>query len=364
MVQQKEAELLSFQPEPATTRADLGHGKPHRLSLTQQLAAYGDSLAIAREISDAEKRRKDPAQPVTLLIPEPPASAKYSYEILGKESRTTMPVSTGKRAKDGGEKDQSAGNGKIWTHKMVSPFEVPLPRPGGSGLGHKTNSSIGSMTTITSSGKPFGRSSYDAPPAASSNSSKTLQVPSGTDPVAHATSQAGSIYAGREHALRTKGSTLSTHSQHLAPPSMGSDVSVHKRSPRLPSPSGKSPRSSTERDRPVNTYHVVAGPGSEATDSAGSSLVSEPRSVSMTMRHSSGTTDGSTSRHRHSRSDAHQVSQSPEMPSVSEETPRPPQLLRLETVMAPKYHTERRIGGEAAPSPTKHRFGKIGKLFK
>ena len=357
MVQRKEQELLSFQQNPAATQSNLGYGKPqHRTSLTQQLAAYGDSLAIARELSDAEKRRKDPAQPVALVIPEPPASAKYSYEILGKETRTTMPVSSGKRAKD---VDIEAGNPKLWTHKMVSPFEVPLPRPAGSGPGHRANNSITSMTTITSSGKPFGRGTGDS--TSPSSSSKLLQVPSGTDPVAIAASQAGSIYAGRENALRTKSSTLSTHSQHLAPPSLGSDLSIHRKSPRLPSPSSKSPRSSSERDRPVNTYHVVAGPGSEPTDSAGSSLVSEPRSVGM--RHASGTTDGSSHRHRHSRSDGHQVSQSPEMPSVTEETPRP-QLLRLETVMAPKFHTERKAGGEAAPSPTKNRFGKIGKLFK
>lgn len=48
-----------------------------------------------------------------------------------------------------------------------------------------------------------------------------------------------------------------------------------------------------------------------------------------------------------------------------EETPRAPQILRLETVMAPKFHVEQKAGGLAAPSPTKNKFSsKFGKLFK
>lgn len=176
--------------------------------------------------------------------------------------------------------------------------------------------------------------------------------------------------------LRNKpSSTLSLTRGYLAPPqhSGGSDLSV-KKSPRVRSisPSYTSPRSSTERDRekPSAIYHVVAGPGSEPTDSANSSLVSEPRSG---VRHhgSHGGHGGSStltvgSRHRPTRSDPHSNTPSPDASHVlDEQTPRPPQLLRLETVMAPKFHIEQKAAGEAAPSPTKAKFGtKLGKLFR
>ena len=182
-------------------------------------------------------------------------------------------------------------------------------------------------------------------------------------------------FATQEPMLRNKpSSTLSAYSGHLAPPSstlLGSELAVYRKSPRLPSPSGRSPRSSSERERekPSTTYHVVAGPGSEAaTDSANSSLISEPRS---SHRHVSGGHHHSSDRLRPSGSSRgeghHSASQSPETPTAGvfgDDTPRQPQLLRLETVMAPKFHVETRAGGEAAPSPTKARFGKIGRLFK
>lgn len=176
-----------------------------------------------------------------------------------------------------------------------------------------------------------------------------------------------------EHGLRNKpSSTLSLSRGYLAPPqqSGGSDLSV-KKSPRMRSVSPSyttSPRSSTERDRerPSATYHVVAGPGSEPNDSANSSLVSEPRSGLRPHGHGGSSTVTIGSRHRHHRSESHSASPSPDTShALDEHTPRPPQLLRLETVMAPKFHVEQKAGGEAAPSPTKPKFGsKFGKLFR
>lgn len=175
-----------------------------------------------------------------------------------------------------------------------------------------------------------------------------------------------------EHGLRNKpSSTLSLSRNYLAPPqqSGGSDLSI-KKSPRLRSvsPSYTSPRSSTERDRekPSTIYHVVAGPGSEPNDSANSSLVSEPRSGLRPHGHGGSSTITIGSRHRHNRSESHSASPSPDASHAAEDqTPRPPQLLRLETVMAPKFHIEQKAGGEAAPSPTKAKFGsKLGKLFR
>lgn len=174
-----------------------------------------------------------------------------------------------------------------------------------------------------------------------------------------------------EPSLRNKpSSTLSLTRGYLAPPqqSGGSDLSV-KKSPRVRSisPSYTSPRSSSERERekPSAVYHVVAGPSSEATDSANSSLISEPRSGIRGHSTGSNLTIGS-SRHRSTRSDPPSASPSPDASHVNDEqTPRPPQLLRLETVMAPKFHIEQKAGGEAAPSPTKAKFGsKFGKLFR
>lgn len=175
-----------------------------------------------------------------------------------------------------------------------------------------------------------------------------------------------------EPGLRNKpSSNLSLSRGYLAPPqqSGGSDLSI-KKSPRVRSisPGYISPRSSGERERervpPV--YHVVAGPGSEPTDSANSSLVSEPRSSVRHHVHGGSSTITIGSRHRYNRSDPPSTSPSPDASHVlDEQTPRPPQLLRLETVMAPKFHIEQKAGGEAAPSPTKVKFGsKLGKLFR
>lgn len=51
--------------------------------------------------------------------------------------------------------------------------------------------------------------------------------------------------------------------------------------------------------------------------------------------------------------------------NMDDATPKQPQLMRLETVMAPKFHVEQKAGGIAAPSPTKNKFSsKFGKLFK
>lgn len=204
------------------------------------------------------------------------------------------------------------------------------------------------------------------------NSSATDQLP----PLPHSPAMSAA-QTSSELGLRNKpSSTLSISRGYLAPPqqSGGSDLSV-KKSPRVRSisPSYTSPRTSSERDnreRPSAVYHVVAGPGSEPTDSANSSLVSEPRSAVRQHGHHGGHGGSSTltvgSRHRSTRSDPHSSTPSPDTSTaLDEQTPRPPQLLRLETVMAPKFHIEQKAGGEAAPSPTKAKFGsKLGKLFR
>ena len=206
------------------------------------------------------------------------------------------------------------------------------------------------------------------------------EMPTGKSLGAHAAgtltssmiSHAQTVYNGRETALRNKASTLSANSSYLAPPHTGSDLSA-TRSARWPpsaSPSRRSPRSSMERDRvPSATYHVVAGHGSEATDSANSSLVSEPRSAVRPPEPAS-TLFATTPNHNKQKgarpdTNAKSLSNSPEMVLANDDTPRPhPQIVRLETTMAPKFHIEQRAGGEFAPSPTKSRFAtKIGKLF-
>jgi hypothetical protein len=170
-----------------------------------------------------------------------------------------------------------------------------------------------------------------------------------------------------DQSLKSKpSSNLSISRGYLAPPqqSGGSDLSIRKtHRMRSLSPSHTSPRTSGERDRPSATYVVVAGPGSEPTDSANSSLLSEPRS---SIRTASSATMYPKYRHASSRSDPPSASHSPDTSHVAEEqTPRAPQMLKLETVSAPKFHIEERAGGEAAPSPIKPKFGsKLGKLFR
>lgn len=150
MVKKKEEELLSYDPSETSQGSSA-----RRPSLSQQLAAYGDSLAIERELHDAERYRQNPHERIALTIPEPPASAKYSWEILGKETRTTMPVSKGQRAREKHDPPSSVvQQQKLWTHRMVSPYEVPLNRPGTHVGGHRHTPST---STITSSGKPLMR---------------------------------------------------------------------------------------------------------------------------------------------------------------------------------------------------------------
>lgn len=380
MVKRKQEELLSYDPSQSSQSS--GSRRP---SLSQQLAAYGDSLAIERELQSAEQNRQNPHEQIALTIPDPPASAKYSWEILGKESRTQMPVSKGQRAREKAEASSSVvQQQKLWTHRMVSPYEVPLNRPGTHVPGHRHTPSAGTITSGGKKGK-FGiykkvlsislsvslqYLSADGDGPVKAMSGLQINVPS-AEQVSHVP-QSPSLQPTFHHIgdqnLRNKpSSTLSISRNYLAPPQAAgsSDLSV-KKSPRLRSisPSQPSPRSSSERERekPSTTYHVVAGPGSEPTDSANSSLVSEPRSgVRMYA-----TGSNVSSRHRYSRSDPASASHSPEAQNALEEqTPRPPQLLRLETVSAPKFHIEQRAGGEAAPSPTKPKFGsKFGKLFK
>lgn len=358
MVKRKENELLSYDPSNSSEGSET-----RRPSLSQQLAAYGDSLAIERELNAAEQHRRNPQERIALTLADPPASAKYSYEILGKETRTAMPVSRGQKMKEVPEVAQSAQHQqKLWTHRMVSPYEVPLSRPGN---GHRHT---GSTSTLVSGAKA---------------TSSTLGVgvgglmPSAVDqPTAlPAQSTMGvTLQQVKDLNIRNKpSSNLSVSSKYLAPPQSGeSELSVRK-SPRFratsPSQTMLSPRSSSERerdysrDKPSTTYHVVAGPGSEPTDSANSSIVSEPRS---SIRYFSAASNLSATRHRHSRSDPPSASQSPDnSTALDESTPRAPQLLRLETVSAPKFHVEQKAAGEAAPSPIKPKFGsKLGKLFK
>lgn len=135
MVKRKEEELLSYTPR--TTASD----EARRPSLSQQLAAYGDSLAMERELLSAQHARRH--SPTGHEGPQ--STAKYSWEILGKETRTTMPVTKGQRAKD---KEKEANLQKMWTHKMVSPYEVPLTRPAGTSSGHRPASSISSVGTV------------------------------------------------------------------------------------------------------------------------------------------------------------------------------------------------------------------------
>jgi hypothetical protein len=150
MVKRKEEELLSYDSSQSSQNSSV-----RRPSLSQQLAAYGDSLAIERELQDAERHRQHPHEQIALSIPEAPASAKYSWEILGKETRTAMPVSKGQRASDIVEPPTSVVHQqKLWTHRMVSPYEVPLNRPGVQQSGHRHTLS---NSTITSSGKPLTR---------------------------------------------------------------------------------------------------------------------------------------------------------------------------------------------------------------
>lgn len=379
MVKKKEEELLSYDPSETSEGSSA-----RRPSLSQQLAAYGDSLAIERELHDAERYRQNPHERIALTIPDPPASAKYSWEILGKESRTKMPVSKGQRAREKQEAPSTVvQQQRLWTHRMVSPYEVPLNRPGTHVGGHRHTPST---STITSSGKPLTRGQ--------SIRHVSADVDIILSPVCHFTvvsnettgpSRGGeqlpsipqspalpAIHHPGEQGLRNKpSSNLSLSRGYLAPPSGGSDLSIRK-SPRVRSisPNYASPRNSGEKDRekPSASYHVVAGPGSEPNDSANSSLVSEPRSAVGLRHHGQG--GGSTvtigSRHRSTRSDPPSASPSPDASHVlDEQTPRPPHLLRLETVMAPKFHIEQKAGGEAAPSPTKVKFGsKFGKLFR
>lgn len=171
----------------------------------------------------------------------------------------------------------------------------------------------------------------------------------------------------REAALNSKASTISINNSLLAPPGAGSDLSATRSHKRLPStsPSGKSPRSSSEKDRiPSTSYHVVAG--SEPNDSANSSLVSEPRSYIHLYKPASNLSIPRSVRHRHSKSDpsAKPPAASPEL--ALDDTPKQSShLTQLEPVLAPKFHIEPKAGGAAAPSPTRHRFSnKIGKLFK
>lgn len=153
MVKRKEEELLSYDASESSVGSSA-----RRPSLSQQLAAYGDSLAIERELQDAERHRQHPHERIALTIAEPPASAKYSWEILGKETRTNMPVSKGQRAREQHEPPSSvAHQQKLWTHRMVSPYEVPLNRPGTQVGGHRHTPST---STITSSGKPLGRGKF------------------------------------------------------------------------------------------------------------------------------------------------------------------------------------------------------------
>lgn len=172
----------------------------------------------------------------------------------------------------------------------------------------------------------------------------------------------------KERPLRNKTSTLSSTGSHLAVPG-GSDVSSIRLPRRKPSasPAGKSPRASQEKDRqPSTKYHIVAGPGSEPTDSANSSLVSEPKSHMHLQDSSSNLSIPRSIRHSHTRSDPPLMkvpSRSPEVIVTSDDTPRQPSI--LQSVVAPKYHNEPKAGGESAPSPTRAKLSsKIGKMFK
>lgn len=190
MVKRKEEELLQFVSPPQSQAGASGrnaqqHYQPqdaasHRQSLSQQLVDYAERLSMARQLSDAEKERKHPNQSILLTIPDEQfteqsssntsGTKKYSWEVLGKDGRgeekrtVPVPFTRGERAK-GADLAASQGQYQVqpraWTHKMVSPFEVPLNRPAGAGsagqanLGHKHTSSSG-QATIRSDGKPTG----------------------------------------------------------------------------------------------------------------------------------------------------------------------------------------------------------------
>ena len=151
IVKKKEEELLQFDATTTPDDRSISQGP----TLSQQLAAYGESLSIERELSRAEKERRFPDPEIFITIPEPPPIAKYSWEILGKETRTTVPLTAGQRAKD--HDSGPSVHQRLWTHKMVSPFEVPLPRPGNNASGHRHTASSGTNVTVTSSGKPLSR---------------------------------------------------------------------------------------------------------------------------------------------------------------------------------------------------------------
>lgn len=154
MVKEREMQLLSFDTSQDIEQS----GFDRQQSLSSQLAAYAESLSIERQLSDAEKRRTGAEPPPLLVIPEAPEGPKYSWEILGKEARTLAPITKGQRRRDGvGETEPrqqpvAPQQQRMWTHRMVSPYEASLPRllaTTGSGK------SALSAPPITSGGRVF-----------------------------------------------------------------------------------------------------------------------------------------------------------------------------------------------------------------